>query len=232
MNIVIKILVVALASPLLALAQNTPSGSLSMLQEMSLSVSNHYAGLMKSINSRGSLTLPPAFESLLALSPNNSSFGSMLLRSMQFANSTNSSSSNENYSLLDSSTMLLDPVQAGIIASSLGVASQAAGLASAISYTVSGGIGTIATSLSVGLASIGTLTGPAALLISETQFASTLYNDVETNTDLLTVASDKIMSLLQSINFGGTNKTLKTYLSQLQTASNLLQAATKRFSNL
>ena len=221
--------IVAFASLHLALAQN----NLSMLQEMASNVSAYHTNLMKSMGSKESFNLPPAFESLINSSSSNlSPTISRLVRSLQNASYNNNSLILNSGNILNNETLLLDPVEAAITAASLGVAAQATGLASGISYTVSGGLGTLATSISVGLAEIGTLTGPASFLISETQFAQTMFNDMGANSDLLTAAMNKITSLLQSFDLGGANKSIKGYLTQLQTASNLLSAATKRFQNL
>lgn len=200
---------------------------------MAKNVSDYHENLMASINNKGSFTLPPAFESLLKSTPSLSPSLAKLLGSIQnVSNITTTNSSDSIANLLNNNTMLLDPTQAGIAAASLGVAAQASGLASGISYTVSGGLATIATTLGLILAEIGTLTGPAGFVISELQFGSTLYNDMGANSGLITAASNKIVNLLQSFDMAGTNKTIADYLSQLHTASNLLQAATKRFSNL
>lgn len=90
----------------------------------------------------------------------------------------------------------------------------------------------IANTLALGLAEIATITAPTSLLISQLQFAQTLYADQQANFDMLT--SDgiltKLQTLLQSSAMGGAKGSIKLYLSQLDTAKNLIAAATKRFS--
>ena len=216
-----------------AFAESTNT-NLSMLQEMAANVSAYHANLIQSISNKASFNLPPAFESLLKSSSSNlSPTLSRLVVSLQNLNHNKTSPQvNRSDNILNNETLLLDPAEAAIAAASLAVSNQATGLASAISYTVSSGLGTLATTISVVLAEIGTITGPTSLLLSETLFAQTLYNDMSDNSDIITAAINKIISQMQSFDLGGAQGTIKGYLNQLESASSLLSSATKRFNNI
>ena len=208
----------------------TPPDPMTVLRDMAQNVSSYRSNLQDRMNSQASLVLPPDFQALIRSSnPISSSLSQLLNRTIQ----PDGSSSSTDPEILNRETNLLDPTQAAVDAAALGVAAQATGLASAISYTVSGGIATIASSLSIGLAEIATLTGPYSLLLAEAQFAQALYSDLSANSDILTNTPNKIMTMIQDLvkrqAQGGVKQDIKNYIAQLTNARDLLNAAAKRF---